>query len=120
MYSTGYHEFVNPNITFTSGSYSISEVNDSNMVYIVNYLNDFPSVKIRVEGHTDSDGGAQFNLDLSRKRAESVKKWLIDQGIQVERISTIGYGKSRPIRGGSTAEEKAVNRRVEIQFIKSE
>jgi outer membrane protein OmpA-like peptidoglycan-associated protein len=102
------------NITFNSGSYAITSVDDPNMQYLVKYLNDFPSIHLKVGGHTDNEGSEQFNLDLSRKRAEAVKTWLVEQGIEATRISTTGFGKNKPLAPQKTAEQKALNRRVEL------
>jgi outer membrane protein OmpA-like peptidoglycan-associated protein len=102
------------NITFNSGSYAITSVDDPNMQYLVKYLNDFPSIHLKVGGHTDNEGSEQFNLDLSRKRADAVKTWLVEQGIETARISTTGFGKNKPLAPQKTAEQKALNRRVEL------
>jgi outer membrane protein OmpA-like peptidoglycan-associated protein len=68
-----------------------------------------------IEGHTDNAGGADFNLDLSRKRAEAVKRWLVDQrGIDEVRLTTVGRGLTKPIADNATEEGRAQNRRVEL------
>ena len=68
-----------------------------------------------IEGHTDSVGGATFNLDLSRKRAEAVKRWLVDKGTIGEvRLTTVGYGLSRPVADNATEDGRGQNRRVEL------
>ncbi len=74
-----------------------------------------PSLKILIEGHTDSDGNENDNLLLSSKRAEAVKNYLVQKGIAANRIETKGYGSSRPIAYNDTAEGKAKNRRTEIK-----
>jgi outer membrane protein OmpA-like peptidoglycan-associated protein len=75
-----------------------------------------PQARFLIEGHSDSFGPDDYNLTLSRLRAESVKIWLIDMmGIPAESISTMGYGKTRlsaPATG--TIEDQRINRRVEI------
>jgi OOP family OmpA-OmpF porin len=72
-------------------------------------------MELIIEGHTDNIGGAQFNLELSRKRAEAVKRWLVDKaGIGEVRLTTVGYGLSRPIADNSMDEGRAKNRRVEL------
>jgi OOP family OmpA-OmpF porin len=72
-------------------------------------------MELIIEGHTDNIGGAQFNLELSRKRAEAVKRWLVDKaGIGEIRLTTVGYGLTRPIADNSTEEGRAKNRRVEL------
>jgi outer membrane protein OmpA-like peptidoglycan-associated protein len=69
---------------------------------------------ILIEGHTDSDGSAGYNLQLSQLRAESVRSVLVSAGVSPDRIETHGYGKTRPIAPNTTAAGKAQNRRVEI------
>lgn len=69
---------------------------------------------IDIAGHTDSSGADAYNQDLSVRRANSVKNFLIDQGIDPRIMSTIGYGESRPIADNRTAEGRAQNRRVEV------
>ena len=78
-------------------------------------LQENPKLDLIIEGHTDNVGGAKFNLELSRKRAEAVKRWLVDKaGISEVRLATVGYGLSRPIADNSTEEGRAKNRRVEL------
>jgi OmpA-OmpF porin, OOP family len=84
---------------------------------IANVLNENSSVNVKIVGHTDSDGNASANMDLSERRAEAVKASLIkDFGIDASRLQTDGKGASQPIDSNSTTEGKANNRRVE--FIK--
>jgi len=84
---------------------------------IANVLTENSSVKVKIIGHTDSDGSDADNLALSKKRAESVKASLTkDFGIDATRLETDGKGESQPVDKNTTAEGKANNRRVE--FIK--
>jgi len=72
-------------------------------------------VKVRIEGHTDSSGDPAKNLDLSKRRAESVKKALVDQfGIAADRLSTGGFGDTKPMSKNDTPQGRADNRRVEF------
>jgi len=75
-----------------------------------------PQAAFKVEGHTDSFGSDQYNLDLSQRRAETVKAWLVENmNIDPDRIQTQGYGKSRLlVPGDRSVEEQQLNRRVEI------
>lgn len=75
---------------------------------------EYSDLKFSVEGHTDSDGNPDFNQKLSLRRAESVVKKLIELGISKDRLTAKGWGASRPIADNSTAEGKALNRRVEF------
>jgi len=84
---------------------------------IVQTLKENPTVRIKIIGHTDSDGDDAKNLDLSRRRALSVKNTLVKQfGIDASRIQTDGKGETEPLAPNTTSESKAKNRRVE--FIK--
>jgi len=73
-----------------------------------------PNSKIVVEGHTDSQGNATYNQELSQRRAESVRSFLIEKGVAADRISAQGFGLSRPIADNASPEGRANNRRVEI------
>lgn len=66
-------------------------------------------------GHTDSTGSDAYNMDLSMRRAEAVKTYLVDKGIDTDRINTIGEGKHQPIADNATAEGRAENRHVDIE-----
>jgi outer membrane protein OmpA-like peptidoglycan-associated protein len=73
-----------------------------------------PDLKVTVEGHTDSTGSEEYNLDLSKRRAESVLEFLSGEGVEQARLSSEGFGMGRPIGDNSTAEGRRKNRRVEI------
>jgi outer membrane protein OmpA-like peptidoglycan-associated protein len=81
-------------------------------------LRDNPSLDVRIEGHTDSQGSAAANQRLSQKRAEAVRRYLVDQAIAPTRMEAIGYGEDRPLEDNRTAEGRATNRRVEFHIIK--
>lgn len=69
---------------------------------------------IEVAGHTDNRGAAAFNQALSERRAQSVKRYLVEQGVAAAKITTTGYGMTRPVADNDTAEGRAANRRVDI------
>jgi outer membrane protein OmpA-like peptidoglycan-associated protein len=73
-----------------------------------------PNSKIAVEGYTDSQGGASFNQDLSQRRADSVRTYLVSHGIASDRVTAEGFGPGKPIADNGTPEGRANNRRVEI------
>lgn len=83
-----------------------------NSVAIV--LKEFDKTTISVLGHADSTGSDQYNLELSQRRALAVSNYLAAQGVNPGRLSAIGYGESRPVADNSTAQGRALNRRVEI------
>ena len=84
------------------------------MTEIAKALATVPQQHVLVEGHTDSDGSSQYNLQLSRLRADSVRSILVAGGVSPNRIESQGYGETRPIATNATAGGKAQNRRVEI------
>ena len=73
-----------------------------------------PLSKMVVEGHTDSQGGASFNQDLSQRRADSVRDYLVSRGIASDRITAQGFGLTRAVADNGSSEGRANNRRVEI------
>jgi OOP family OmpA-OmpF porin len=74
-----------------------------------------PTLKIEIQGYTDNIGEAKYNVELSKKRAEAVKKLLVNKfHIDANRIKTVGYGMSNPIADNSTPEGQAKNRRVVV------
>lgn len=84
---------------------------------IFNVLQKNPSLKYEIDGHTDNSGTAQHNLELSQQRADAVKAQLISMGIDASRLTTKGFGDTKPISDNTTPEGKANNRRVE--FVKT-
>lgn len=77
----------------------------------------YPNTTSQVIGHTDSDGAAAYNQDLSQRRAQAVANVLLSEGVQRSRVSVIGRGEDQPIASNLTAEGKAQNRRVEIVIL---
>ena len=80
-------------------------------------LKDFPKMRVSIEGHTDGDGPDAYNQMLSEKRANSVREYLLGQGIEPERLESVGFGESRPIASNRTARGKETNRRVEFRIV---
>lgn len=77
------------------------------------YMKKYPKTKVTIEGHADIVGGKAYNQRLSERRAESVKKYMVEKfGVDASRIATKGYGKSRPIADNKTEEGRQKNRRV--------
>ena len=81
---------------------------------VVDLMKDHPDLNFSVEGHTDSDGDDALNMELSDKRAETVKSTMIDMGVAADRLESKGLGESMPITDNSSPEGKANNRRVEF------
>ena len=86
----------------------------------VKVLKEHPDVNLEISGHTDSDGNREYNVELSRKRADSVKKYLVDKGVDGQRLSTRGAGPDEPISDNTTKKGKALNRRIEFKLTSGE
>jgi outer membrane protein OmpA-like peptidoglycan-associated protein len=85
---------------------------------IIRAIELFPKARIEVSGHTDSTGADNINKSLSKARADKVGKFLSEVGeIASSRITTTGYGETRPVASNKTAAGRAENRRVEIKII---
>lgn len=87
---------------------------------LVGVLKEYPDTNILVEGHTDSAGADDYNMTLSKQRAESVTNYLVKNGISGNRLTTKWYGESQPKSDNSTTEGKAKNRRVEMVIVADE
>ena len=84
---------------------------------IVDFLLDNPDFKLRINGHTDSDGREDFNLALSQERSDSILEYIVFFGnVNAERITAKGYGSSRPILTDHSERAKKLNRRVEFEL----
>ena len=106
---------IDDKVFFAQDSDVILESSYNILSEVAEILQDNPEItKIRVEGHTDAVGEAQYNLDLSQKRAQSVRNFLIGQGIDASRLLAIGLGESRAIDSNRNANGRANNRRVEF------
>ncbi len=80
-------------------------------------LNKYPSIRVEVGGHTDSDGAAAYNESLSERRASTVRDYLEGRGVDRGRMTVRGYGEAQPIADNATAEGKAENRRVVLRIL---
>ena len=79
---------------------------------------EYPNTRFLIEGHTDSQGSDAYNLKLSDERAASVKNYLIEKGLPASRLSSEGFGETKPVANNATAAGRQQNRRVEISLIK--
>lgn len=79
-----------------------------------------PRLKVEIAGHTDNIGTAAYNMQLSQRRAEAVKDYLVKKGIDPRRITAKGYGKTRPLASNDDEKEgRELNRRVEFRVIEN-
>jgi outer membrane protein OmpA-like peptidoglycan-associated protein len=108
-------KFSTTGIKFDSGSDKIKPESYPVLKEIANVLKENPDVRVKIIGHTDSDGSPDKNLELSKKRAIAVKNALIQEfGIDGSRMETDGKGQTMPVDDNSTPQGKANNRRVEF------
>ena len=105
-------------ILFDNGKATIKFESAEILNQIINVLKKFPKSRFRIEGHTDSTGKRQKNIELSQNRADAVKIYLIQGGIASDRLESKGYGPDKPIASNKNKKGRALNRRVEINLIK--
>lgn len=105
-------------IFFASGKTRILDKSYSLLNEVADVLAKNAKIKVRIEGHTDSVGSDRYNQKLSEGRAASVRAYLIGQGIDPGRLTSVGYGEDRPIEDNGTQEGRAINRRVEFYILK--
>jgi outer membrane protein OmpA-like peptidoglycan-associated protein len=110
---------VNEKIHFEFDSAKIREESHNLVDEIAQVINDHPEiVKLRVEGHTDTQGSREYNKDLSKRRAQAVVKYLVDVGgVDEGRLELEGYGFDQPVASNDTEEGMAKNRRVEFTIL---
>lgn len=99
-------------VMFDFDSAALKPGGQAEIARISTVLNNYPETMLRVEGHTDTKGTEEYNQQLSERRAHSVKNALIQQGVDAQRISAVGFGESQPI-----SSDDAANRRVNIVII---
>ncbi|MEP6583596.1 MAG: OmpA family protein [Ginsengibacter sp.] len=104
------------NIFFSIGSARLLPKSFKSLKDVAQIMNDNPSYKIDVDGHTSNTGGTELNQKLSESRAASVRQYLIENGVDESRIVATGYGENKPIEDNKTAAGRAKNRRVEMRL----
>jgi OOP family OmpA-OmpF porin len=113
----GAGRIVTHGILFDTGSDVLKPESGPELRNILQLLQDDPKLRFAIEGHTDNQGGPNINGPLSERRAAAVKAWLVKQGINPSRLTSKGFGDTKPIDTNSTAEGRANNRRVEFARI---
>ena len=105
-------------VAFNSGSANLKEESFESLNQVVELLKSNPELRLKLSGYTDNSGNAQSNLALSKQRAAAVKAYLVSQDVAADRLEAEGYGIANPRADNSTAEGRALNRRVELSIIK--
>jgi len=109
------------NVYFKTGSSELTEDSYAVLDKTKNVFTDNPKIKIQIEGHTDNTGKAKINQKLSQERAASVRKYMIEKvGIKAEQLTSVGFGKEKPVADNKTPEGRAKNRRIEFKVISNE
>ncbi|MFB0959771.1 MAG: OmpA family protein, partial [Flavobacteriales bacterium] len=104
------------NVFFDTDSYELKESSKIELGRLVSFMNLNPDLRIEIGGHTDNIGSDTDNVLLSKSRAESVAKFVVDSGIVADRVSAKGYGETAPIDSNKTDYGRAANRRTEFKI----
>jgi len=101
-------------IKFSNGLAQPSDESFSALDAIATAIQQYPAPKVEIAGHTDASGSAFANLDLSKKRADAIREYLIGKGVPANRLRAVGYGETRPVANNSTPDGRRANRRIEF------
>ncbi|MFD2787107.1 RICIN domain-containing protein [Hymenobacter rubripertinctus] len=107
-----------PTLIFAQGKFTLLSDSYTELNRLARTLDDNPTVNIRLEGHTDNQGRPELNVKLSEERVAEVKRYLVSRGVMEKRISTIGYGGTKPRASNAREETRKLNRRVEFTIVK--
>lgn len=110
-------EFAAKNIFFKASSAELTQDSYAALDEVVTLLRENETLKMNIEGHTDSTGSAQLNARLSQSRADAVKNYIVSKGIAASRLQATGYGPSRPLTSNDTPAGRRKNRRVELKLV---
>lgn len=101
-------------VLFEVGRAELKNNSVNNLAKLATFLNKYEDRSVIIEGHTDSTGAEDYNLGLSQRRADSVKSFLLNQGVAANRIVATGKGEGSPVAGNDSAGGRQMNRRVEV------
>ena len=101
-------------VLFETGKAELRPGALQNLYPLVTFLQKYPERRAVIEGYTDSVGSDAYNLDLSERRADAVRDFLLQNGVNPAQLTTRGYGKASPVASNATAEGRQQNRRVEL------
>jgi OmpA-OmpF porin, OOP family len=105
------------NIFFEFDKFELQPISLPELEKVLKFLRDNPTTKIEISGHTDKRGAVAYNLELSKKRAEAVRKYLLEKRITANRIISVGEGSSKPLAPNTTTEGQNMNRRIEFRIL---
>jgi outer membrane protein OmpA-like peptidoglycan-associated protein len=110
---------LNQKVNFEAGKAVLVPESRTLLDEVVKIMNDHPEIeRVRIEGHTSSEGGEALNRRLSDQRAKAVRAYLVSQGVSAKRLDAKGFGQAKPIADNSTFSGREQNRRVEIHIVK--
>jgi OOP family OmpA-OmpF porin len=110
---------LNEKVNFETGKATLLPASETLLDEVAQVLTDHPELqKVRIEGHTDNQGGAAYNQKLSDKRAKAVREYLVKKGIDGKRLESKGFGLKKPLGDNKTPEGREQNRRVELHIVK--
>jgi flagellar motor protein MotB len=110
-------ESIELNVLFDTDKFNIKQEYNEELNSFVAFMKKNKKVQVEISGHTDSDSDEKYNLKLSQNRADEIKKYIVSKGIEASRITTVGYGESKPKYPNDSPENKAMNRRIEAKII---
>ena len=105
------------NVSFETGSAVLEELSRYELDYVAEALNNRSEIRVELAGHTDNTGDTSTNQQLSFDRAEAVKAYLLDKGVEAARLVTRGYGDSQPVDNNDSAAGREANRRTELRIL---
>jgi outer membrane protein OmpA-like peptidoglycan-associated protein len=115
VFEKGQETLVLEGVHFETNSANLTQESYSILDDVAAKLRDNPKVKVEIQGHTDEVGTPEYNQDLSQRRAETVRDYLVSKGVKEDRLVAKGYGATRPVASNDTDEGRAKNRRVELK-----
>ena len=104
------------NVFFETGKSEVKIDSYPELDRLIQLMQDVPTLKIELSGHTDNVGNYEYNLNLSQRRANAVQSYLISRGVDKTRVLAVGYGESKPVDSNDTFEGRANNRRTEFEI----
>ncbi len=104
-------------LIFEQGKAVINSKSFPGLDEVVALMKDNSKLVIQLEGHTDNQGNAKLNMELSQDRVDNVKKYLVSKGIDKDRVKTKAFGGTQPVLNSNTPEARALNRRVEMRIL---
>jgi len=105
-------------ITFATNKFDVTPESEKVLMGTLKTLQVNKDITVEISGHTDNVGSNEYNQNLSQRRADAVKAWLVSKGISADRITAVGYGENHPRVSNDTKENRRLNRRIEFKRIK--